>query len=785
AGGVCVPLDPAYPAARLAFMLDDAKASLIVTDARGEASLPPSATPCLRLDRPLPPDEPGSRGATASDATLAGAAAYVVYTSGSTGEPKGVVGAHLGAVNLCRWLGEAYPFAPDDVCAFIASASFVDAIWDLCGPLLNGGATVVVPEAVRKDPERLIELLAERRVTRLLAPPSLLRAMLDTDADFGAETPALRLLFSTAETLPPNLVERIAERIPQARLINTYGSSETSAVVTTTEVSPEAAGRPRLPIGQPIANCRVYVLDPRGAPAPVGAPGEIAVGGAAVAAGYFGRTDLTAERFGPDPFAADPAGRLFRTGDRGRWLADGSLELLGRADRLVKIRGFRVEPGEVEAALTGHPAIRDAAVVARADAREARLVAYVVARATPAPTADELRAFLRGRLPEFMLPSQFVPLAAMPRTATGKLDRRALPAAAHLVRPAACVAPRTPTEAALAAIWEQLLEAGPIGVDDNFFDLGGQSLLVVRTMAATRAALGVDLPARVLFEAPTIAALAARIDTRRRDAPSNDGAAAEAITPLNPGGAGGGIYLIPGGAGEAYNLVPFAKLFRNAAPERPAWGFVGRERFDGAGDPQTWVRDIAAQYLRELRARQPDGPYIIVGACAGGNVAFEMAQQLHAAGARVDRLILMDVWHPGGRTVRRPSIRLVTGTRPHAQRLQERLAARGLGAADGSDDAINALRAASRATLERRFWLNQYDAEPYPLPITLLVNEEWHAENATLGWHVAAAGGLDVIVMAGSHDAYLDGHFDDTVVQMRAVLASIAAGAASSPTEEP
>jgi thioesterase domain-containing protein len=509
-------------------------------------------------------------------------------------------------------------------------------------------------------------------------------------------------------------------------------------------------------------------------------PGALVVGGAAAAAGYLGRPDLTAATFVPDPFDPSGTSRVVRTGDRGRWLNDGAIELLGRADRLVKIRGFRVEPGEIEAALSRHPALRESAVVARADGRaDARLVAYIESRTSPPPTPNELRAFLRGSLPEFMLPAQFVTLEEMPRTPTGKLDRRALPAdPARPERTTAHVAPRTPTEAALASIWERLLDVRPIGVDDNFFDLGGQSLLVVRTMTATRDALGVDLPARTLFETPTIAELAARIDaTGDVAAPADDAGPETSITPLNPG-TGGGIFLVPGGAGEAFNLFPFAKLLRRAAPDRPAWGFVGRERFDGSGEAHDWVRGIAAHYVRELRAQQPNGPYIIIGACAGGNIAFDMAQQLHAAGAEVARLILMDVWHAGGRSIRRAgNVPLFEEKRPDALRLQQRLAHRRPGNAVGSDEAAavdaGTLRADSRETMERRFWLNRYVAEPYPGPITVLVNEAWHAENTTLGWHSVAAGGLDVIVMNGGHDTYLTDHFAETVALLRDVFASL------------
>ncbi|MFL5859610.1 MAG: non-ribosomal peptide synthetase, partial [Solirubrobacteraceae bacterium] len=728
AGGIALPLDPAYPAARLAFMIHDAGASLVLTDALGERSLSACVGRRLRLDRAHAPAA-SELGAPIVAGSAGDDPAYLVYTSGSTGVPKGVVGTHQGAVNLCRWIGVAYPFAPEDVCAFITSPSFVDAVWDLLGPLLNGAVTVIVPETVRRDPEQLIDLLAAQDVTRLILPPSLLRSMLDTGEDLPERIPKLRLLFSSAELLTPDLVAWIAERLPQARLVNTYGSSEVTAVVTTADVCLSAITSPRIPVGHPITGARVYVLDRHSGLAPVGVPGEIAVGGLPVAAGYHGRPDVTAERFVADPVAGDPRARLFRTGDHGRWLSDGTIEYLGRLDRLVKIRGFRVEPGEVESALAQHPAVAEAAVVARSDGSATqRLVAYVVPVALPGPAADELRAFLRGHLPEFMIPAQFVTLDAMPRTPTGKLDRCAL--LADTARPdlsAGYVAPRTPTEAALVSIWEQLLAVSPVGIHDNFFDLGGHSLLLVRTMSAIRDALGVDLAARTLFEAPTVASLADQVETARYGAApltlDSESGAVSAATPLNVGTGAGGIFFVPGGAGDAFYLFRFAKLLRSAAPHRPAWGFIGREQFSEEESPHAWVQAIAAQYVREMRALQPSGPYIIIGACAGGHIALEMAQQLHAGGAEMSRLIMIDARLAGVRRGRRLR-ESKKSTRTAAKKLESRLRR------VGTDESLSLragdvllgkhpYRPGARETIERQFWLKRYVAAPYPLPMTV------------------------------------------------------------------
>ncbi|HYO29979.1 MAG TPA: amino acid adenylation domain-containing protein, partial [Thermomicrobiales bacterium] len=353
AGGIAVPLDPAYPPERLAFMLDDSRALVLVGDEPSVARLATVPVRTVLLDRDRAEIEREPDGSPVVD-LAADAPAYVVYTSGSTGTPKGVVGLHRGAVNLARWLGSTYPFAAGETGCHVTSFSFVDAIWDLFGPLLNGAPTRLVDEEDRKDPRRLIEVLAQAGAARVIVVASMLRAILETGVDLQTALPDLRFWFSSAELLPPELAARFYRQAPHATLINTYGSSEVTAVVTWHEVARSVDRLPRVPIGRPIANARVLVLDGRGEPVPVGVPGEICVGGAPVARGYLRRPELTAERFvpdpdpDPDPVAARPDARLFRTGDRGRVLANGDLEFLGRIDRQVKIRGFRVEPGEIE-----------------------------------------------------------------------------------------------------------------------------------------------------------------------------------------------------------------------------------------------------------------------------------------------------------------------------------------------------------------------------------------------------------------------------------------------------
>jgi amino acid adenylation domain-containing protein len=625
AGAAYLPLDPASPPARLALMLEDARPAVILTASSTRAALPADA-PCLEVE----PEGSALAGAreeavrpVASDDPLA----YVIYTSGSSGRPKGVRGRHRGAVNRATWMWETHPFAPDEVCCAKTSIGFVDSVWELFGGLLAGRPTVLVPDDAVLDPARLLALLAREGVTRLVLVPSLLEALLDVAPDLAARVPRLRCWVSSGERLSRELAARFLAAAPDRLLLNLYGCSEVSADSTAHAVAAAAPGP--VPIGRPIANTRVYVLDGRGQPVPVGVPGELHVGGDGVARGYLGREDLTAERFLPDPWSTDPAARLYRTGDLVRWRADGALEYLGRLDDQVKIRGHRVERGEVEAALVALPEVREAAVLARSDARGApELVAYVTAASGALVDGGEIRSRLRASLPDAMVPAVVVPVESLPRTSSGKLDRLALPVTGSA--PPRVAAPTNPLEAQILAVWEALLPGRAIGVTDRFFDVGGHSLLAVRMMHEVERACGRTLPLTALFSAPTVEGLARAL--LREEAPRFRAP----ILPLREG-AGAPFFFLHGdyNGGGFYSLT-LARLtgggpFHAVHPHGLAGGEI----------PAT-IEAMAEDRLSALRAVQPHGPYRLGGHCAGGLVALEMARHLAAAGERVEALVLID-----------------------------------------------------------------------------------------------------------------------------------------------
>ena len=519
AGAAYLPLDPSYPADRLAYMLADARPAAILTTRQAAALLPEGTTgKVIFMDGP---HREGDRESARNPLSTASAEnpAYVIYTSGSTGKPKGVVGLHRGAVNRFHWMWTNYPFRPGEICCQKTSLSFVDSVWEIFGPALAGVPTVVLPEEIVRDVSRLVDTLAEKRITRLVLVPALLRAILDQEGDLADRLGHLRLWVSSGEALREDLVERFYDRLPAATLLNLYGSSEASADSTVFDTRGNQAFP--VPIGRPIANHRVFLLDDSGQPVPVGISGEIHISGGGVARGYWNRPALTAERFRPDPFAADAGGRFYKTGDLGRYRADGAIEYLGRTDLQTKIRGHRVEPGEIEASLAEHPAVREAAVVARPDAAgEDRLIAYVVPGGDGPPAPAELRAFLAGKLPDSMIPALFVALESLPRTPSGKLDRRALPAPDPSARAAGAAyePPRTNLESALASVWGELLGTERVGIHDDFFELGGHSLLATQLVSRVRKLLRLDVPLRLVFESSTVAGLALAISQRQAEA---------------------------------------------------------------------------------------------------------------------------------------------------------------------------------------------------------------------------------------------------------------------------
>ncbi len=513
AGGAYVPLDPSYPQERLAFMLRDSGARLLLAEERSAPRLSGHEAQIICLDA-IGAELLGQPETNPASGAGPGNLAYVIYTSGSTGRPKGVEALHRACVNRLAWMWRAYPFVAGEVCCQKTALSFVDSVWEIFGPLLQGTPSIVLPEEEVHDPQALVGRLASAGVTRIVLVPSLLKALLDSGGDLATRLPLLKWWVSSGETLSLDLYRRFRRAVPDAVLINLYGSSEVSADVTCYD---RCSGEPRysVPIGRPIANTQVYILDEHRQPVPIGVPGELCIGGAGLARGYHNRPELTAERFLPDPFARTSEARLFKTGDRARYLPDGQIEYLGRRDHQVKIRGHRIELGELEAALSAHPAlVRVVATVREEVPGEPRLIAYVVPRKERQTTPGELRGFLQSRLPAFMLPSAFVFLEALPLTPSGKIDRNALPApdGSRPELETVFVEPETAVERTVAEIWKKVLSLDRVGVEDDFFALGGHSLLVIQVASRLREEFRVDLPLRSFFETRTIAGLAHRIE---------------------------------------------------------------------------------------------------------------------------------------------------------------------------------------------------------------------------------------------------------------------------------
>ncbi len=505
AGGGYLPLDPNYPRERLSFLLEDSAVSLLVTQQPLAANLSHHNIEVISLDSLENVAE--QFGENPENAASLENLAYVIYTSGSTGTPKGVEITHANLLNLVLWHQTAFQVTHDDRASVLASVGFDAAVWETW-PYLGAGATLLLPdEETRFSPERLRDWLVSNEITISFLPTVVVERIMTLD---WPPSTALRILLTGAETLhkfpAPNL---------PFKLVNNYGPTECTVVTTSGLVSPEIRSDALPTIGRPITNTCLYILDEKLEQVPTGVAGELYIGGAGVARGYRHRPDLTAEKFIHDPFSDAPRARLYKTGDVGRYLSNGEILYVGRIDDQIKIRGYRIEPNEIVAVLDRHPAVVASVVVAQEDGNnEKRLVAYVVFNSGSQPSADELRKFLANELPEYMVPAVFVILDALPLTEHGKIDRHALPApdSKNTLRDQPFTAPRTPIEQRLAAVLCSLLHLDHVSIHDNFFFLGGHSLLGTQLIAQIRSAFGVEVALRTLFDTPTIADLSSQIE---------------------------------------------------------------------------------------------------------------------------------------------------------------------------------------------------------------------------------------------------------------------------------
>ncbi|MFF8835274.1 amino acid adenylation domain-containing protein [Streptomyces sp. NPDC015130] len=617
AGAAYLPVDPDYPRDRVAHMLQDAEPALVLTpELLGELEAAPAPGAVRELPEALP-----------------GHPAYVIYTSGSTGRPKGVVVTHEAIVNRLLWMQHTYALEPGERVLQKTPSSFDVSVWEFFWPLVTGATLVVARPEGHKDPDYLSTLIQRHSITTAHFVPSMLEAFLGA-ADVAA-CRSLRRVICSGEALPTVLAERFAA-VSAAGLHNLYGPTEAAVDVTAHRFDPARDGAPSgaagVPIGRPVWNTGVHVLDAGLRPVPPGVTGELYLSGVQLARGYLGRPALTSERFTAAPFGP-PGSRMYRTGDLARWRADGVVEFLGRADDQVKIRGFRIELGEITAVLTRHPGVRQAAVVVREDRPgDKRLVAYVVGE------TDGLRDHAARALPAHMVPGQFVGLAELPLSPSGKLDRRRLPRPAR-ADTAPVRGPRDGREETLCGLFAETLGVETVGIDDGFFDLGGHSLLATRLIAGIRRAFGVDLGIQAVFEAPTVAGLAARLAD---DGPTT-GDTFGSLLPLRPRGAlahAAPLFCVHPAAGISW---VYAGLLRHLDPERPLYGLQAR----GLTPPELPAAGLDAMvkdYLAQLRSVQPEGPYHLLGWSFGGLVAHALATRLRAEGQEVALLALMDAY---------------------------------------------------------------------------------------------------------------------------------------------
>ncbi|GJL62118.1 MAG: hypothetical protein NPIRA04_07720 [Nitrospirales bacterium] len=620
AGGAYVPLDPTHPRKRLAYILGDADVELLVTQSSLRDQLSEAVVPIVYLDADWESiaKEPGGNLPHVMDSDQL---VHIIYTSGSTGNPKGVEIRHGSFLNLLQAMCANLEFTPSDRLLAVTTISFDIAGLEIFGPLITGGQVHVANRDEMMDGRRLIECLRISKATIMQATPATWRMLVDA----GWEgTPNLTML-SGGSVLNSELADKLLSR--GKTLWNLYGPSETTIYSVGFQVM---SAKDILPIGKPIANTQVHVLDECLEVVPIGVAGELYIGGAGLARGYRGNPVLTKEKFIDNPIRMSNGTRLYKTGDLGKRLPDGNIVFLGRADDQVKIRGFRIELGEIESILGKHPAVRNVVVIAcEESSKEQRLVAYLVSRTGAIPSVADLRSFLNVTLPQYMVPSAFVWVDEIPLTPNGKIDRSRLLAEKHtlLQGTETYVAPRNPFENQMVTIWEAVLGKHPIGVTDNFFDLGGESLMAVRLVMEIERVLKVKIDLPLIFQAQTIAQVA---DTVRDDSATEEWSW---LVPIQTSGAKPPIFCILFGN----TFRPYLEEF----PDQPMYMFFNQGH-DGLPARHLTVENLAAHYLEDMQLVQPSGPYYLAGYSFGGLVAYEMGRQLRQQGHKVAFLALVD-----------------------------------------------------------------------------------------------------------------------------------------------
>jgi aspartate racemase len=638
AGGACLPLDPAYPEERLAFMLEDSNPSALLMQGKFAALFADSATSLPIIDlhdeswTTLPDSNLDSNTVRLKPDSLA----YIIYTSGSTGKPKGTCVLHRSLQNLIAWHIDESHLSSNDAVLIVTSCAYVFTQRAIFSALLAGARLVLANEPF--DPQAIIALLAKEHVSMINITQSGLNALINVNTD--GQLNRLRRITLAGEPMNPSQLLALSE--PRPDIVNNYGATECAGTAIYHQ-APSDLERYRnrsMPIGRPIWNTKIYILDSYQQPVPIGIAGEIYIAGTPVGLGYLNQPEMTAERFMRDPFTTQADAMMYKTGDLGRWLSDGTIEYRGRNDFQVKIRGFRVELGEIESTLRQHPQLREAVVgVYERVSGDKHIAAYVVAQGTDKPSPLELRDFLKPNLPEFMIPSAFVFLDALPINANGKLDRKALPAPDQGGQDMKVefVAPCNTVEKQLAELWADILTIDHIGIHDNFFDLGGHSLLAVKMIVEVNKLFNSALPLGVIYQSPTIKALANILLSGEQHA------SYYSLVPIQTQGSRPPLFAI--------HTITLEDLPRYLGKDQPLY-FL---RYGMAGEITDrpvrlpLLSELASHYIKEMQQAQPQGPYYLMGFSFGGLVAYEMAYQLVASGHQVNLVALLDTYLTGER----------------------------------------------------------------------------------------------------------------------------------------
>jgi amino acid adenylation domain-containing protein len=745
AGGAFVPLQPDQPRERLLLMLGEARPGVVITTAQARAMLPETAAHLLVLDaaRETWMSSPPAVTAGCGPRNLA----YVLFTSGSTGVPKGVMIEHRSIVNQLVWRIESFGLTAADRLLQKTPLGFPLSLWELFCPLLTGAALTMLDPGAHIDPRRLADAVRAERISVLHFVPSMLEEFLNEADTAGCES--VRLVLSGGEALTEALARRAFERFGPAVVVrNAYGQAEATCGATSWTCDPLSGGP--IPIGRPVANTRIYLLDARLRPVPIGVPGELWIGGVQVARGYLNRRELTAERFVDSPFVLGD--RIYRTGDMARYRNDGAIEFLGRRDDQIKIRGARVELGEIEAAIRTHPRVRQAIAAIRADADgHQRLVAYLVPGFGQTPTVAEMRAFLAERLPAAMLPSAVVVLEAIPLTSSGKTDRRALPDP-DWAPLSTFQLPRTEIEERLASLWSRTLRVDRVGVDDDFFELGGHSLLAVRLLASVEREFGVLLPLTAFLGGhATVAGMATVLEESQHGDEES-----ALVVPVQSGGSAPGLFFVHPDESTMLTLRHFRGPL---GPDQRVVGLLP-ERIGRRFDQSRRVEDLATPMLEAIRSVQPHGPYHIAGFSFGGLLAYELAGRLREDGEPVGWLAILDCMTPevAGR------LTWLRSPRGFLTRLRERGARRALRAVRrGAWRALEARLGRLRrlptpveddfdfdgaAALRSKYICRGHDA---PLELFVSADTADMTRNPSLGWEDVHKGALTVHEVPGRH----------------------------------